>query len=736
MMKKLIFFILLIICQLTSQSQKCSVEVISVNTPICISESVALTAKGSGDGTLSYYWTPSTGLNKDTGSTVIATPRSTTTYIVKMSTASGCISYDTVTVRVLTFPQANFSSSLPPTDCPPVGFEFKDLSTGDITSRIWDFGDGKPPLDSNLLHFYSEPGNYRIKLVVGNKCGRDSLMKQIVIGGPVSLFTINKIDSCSNTYKFKNNSTGAAEFVWDFGDGTISREFEPSHTYLNQGTFFAKLIVTSASGCRGSSRETAVQVSKRTVNFTYNGVTTAPANLTFTNKTTPDSATRYKWNFGTGDTSSLKNPAFTFKTAGQYIVSLTATNGTCTTTYWDTVTITTPACNLIARFTHSGATTAPANLTFTNKTTPDSATRYKWNFGTGDTSSLKNPAFTFKTAGQYIVSLTATNGTCTTTYWDTVTITTPACNLIARFTHSGATTAPANLTFTNKTTPDSATRYKWNFGTGDTSSLKNPAFTFRTAGQYIVSLTATNGSCTSTFWDTVRITPPACNLIARFTHSGATTAPANLTFTNKTTPDSATRYKWNFGTGDTSSLKNPAFTFKTAGQYIVSLTATNGTCTTTYWDTVTITTPACNLIARFTHSGATTAPANLTFTNKTTPDSATRYRWSFGTGDTSSLKNPAYTFRTAGKYIVGLTATNGTCTNTYWDTVTITTPACNLIAGFTHSGATTAPANLTFTNKTTPDSATRYRWSFGTGDSSSLKNPAFTFKTAGKYIVG
>jgi len=364
---------------------------------------------------------------------------------------------------------------------------------------------------------------------------------------------------------------------------------------------------------------------------------------------------------------------------------LTATNGSCTNTFWDTVRITPPACNLIAGFTHSGVTTAPANLTFTNQTTPDSATRYKWSFGTGDSSSLKNPAFTFKTAGKYIVGLTATNGSCTNSFLDTVTITAPACNLIARFTHSGVTTAPANLTFTNKTTPDSATRYKWNFGTRDTSSLKNPAFTFRTAGQYIVSLTATNGSCTSTFWDTITITAPACNITARFTYDGATVSPAAISFRNLTTSaTSITNYKWYFGNGDSSSGINPIYTYVNPGIYKVKLIAYEGAvCRSETDQYIRILEKKCTVNPDFTYFTDSAQSNKINFINQgsLTTDSI-KYYWKFGDGyRDSTTVSPTHVYWQTGNYYVCLQASNSNlCTKTICKTIPVKLPLGKIAA--------------------------------------------------------
>ncbi len=42
-----------------------------------------------------------------------------------------------------------------------------------------------------------------------------------------------------------NTSTGALDFEWDFGDGSISSDFNPSHTYLNAGVYTLVLTISN-----------------------------------------------------------------------------------------------------------------------------------------------------------------------------------------------------------------------------------------------------------------------------------------------------------------------------------------------------------------------------------------------------------------------------------------------------------------------------------------------------------
>jgi PKD repeat protein len=405
------------------------------------------------------------------------------------------------------------------------------------------------------------------------------------------------------------------------------------------------------------------------------------------------------------------------------------------------------SCKLRADFSFTGTTVAPAVITFSNQTSPDTTVTYKWFFANGDSSTLKNPVTTFTVAGTYKVYLSATDPVCKSSKDTSIVITSPTavCNINAKFSRNGATTAPAAINFINQTTPDStANTFKWYFGNGDSSILKNPSYTYTSAGTYNVRLIATRGTCTSSYIDTVIITSPAavCSINAKFTRSGSTTAPASINFINQTTPDStANTFKWYFGNGDSSTLRSPSYTYTSAGTYNVRLIATRGTCTSSYIDTVIITSPvvACNINAKFTRSGSTTAPASINFINQTTPDStANTFKWYFGNGDSSTAKNPSYTYVSPGTYYVRLIATRGTCASSYIDTVVITSPAvvCNINAKFTRNGSTTVPASINFINLTLPDTtANAFKWYFGNGDSSTAKNPSYAYFSPGIYYV-
>jgi len=65
----------------------------------------------------------------------------------------------------LTIPNPEFTSNVTEGEL-PLGVQFNDLSTGVITYREWDFGDGNTSNEINPFHEYAAPGEYTVTLAV------------------------------------------------------------------------------------------------------------------------------------------------------------------------------------------------------------------------------------------------------------------------------------------------------------------------------------------------------------------------------------------------------------------------------------------------------------------------------------------------------------------------------------------------------------------------------------------
>lgn len=97
-------------------------------------------------------------------------------YCIVSNPAGSCKSFVVhLTVQPNTFAAA--FSFAPKNGLAPLNVVFTDNSTGDITSRLWMFGDSSSSTDINPKHTYTKPGIYIVSLVVTSSQGSNTLIK-------------------------------------------------------------------------------------------------------------------------------------------------------------------------------------------------------------------------------------------------------------------------------------------------------------------------------------------------------------------------------------------------------------------------------------------------------------------------------------------------------------------------------------------------------------------------------
>lgn len=120
-----------------------------------------------------------------------------------------------------------------------------------------------------------------------------------------------------------------------------------------------------------------------------------------------------------------------------------------------------------------------------------------------------------------------------------------------------------------------ASSWDWSFGTAGSSTLQNPVIDFPQPGDYNIRLVTSNGICTDTASQTLKI---GVALAARF-EVPADLCPGDSVRLINRSSGTADQWRWEFGNGSGSTFKDPAgFRYPLLGHdqyYTVKLVATN-----------------------------------------------------------------------------------------------------------------------------------------------------------------
>ncbi len=235
---------------------------------------------------------------------------------------------------------------------------------------------------------------------------------------------------------FTNKSNNASTYEWNFGDGGVSSEPNPSHTFNQAGTYKVKLVASK----EGKHNEKTLEIKviggtpdlKPKAAFSSNKTSCdAPCTVVFSNSS--QNADKYRWDFGNGASSEEANPTHTFNNSGNFKVKLTASLNDKEDAITHEIVVSnkpTPTPAPIAGFTPSKTNCmVPCSVNFTNQS--QNATSYRWDFGDGTSSTETNPSHQYNALGQYQVKLVAINNAGQIT--DIKTIIVGASVSVARF---------------------------------------------------------------------------------------------------------------------------------------------------------------------------------------------------------------------------------------------------------------------------------------------------------------
>lgn len=162
-----------------------AVSIAASSPTICPGGNTTLTASGP---SISYVWSPSTGLSGTTGAVVTSTPTSSITYNVLGTGSNGCMTNSTITINVDQPPVASVVVS-DTSICIGQTILFDGSLSSSATSFAWNFPGGSPTTSTSSSPSITYPtaGTFTATLTVSNSCGADSSFTQNVTAGCVGI---------------------------------------------------------------------------------------------------------------------------------------------------------------------------------------------------------------------------------------------------------------------------------------------------------------------------------------------------------------------------------------------------------------------------------------------------------------------------------------------------------------------------------------------------------------------
>lgn len=278
---------------------------------ICKSNPVTLNAGNAG---ATYLWS-----NGATAQSI--TVGAAGTYIVKVTSASGCFAYDTVVITNLTAPEVNLGADKQ--ECAGVLVLLDAGNPG--STYLWSTGATSQSIS------VTTPGTFIVNVTNTNGClASDTIVISRL--SPVNVNLGSDRNICANDTITLDAGISGATYNWTTGETTKTIRVSNAGTY--------GVAVTNSEGCIGIDEVVVTHKFTPNSDFTFekNGSTNVQfhANVVIGNS--------YAWDFGdpssASNFSALSSPIHEFTSQGSFIVTLTVTNissGCVTTTKKDIV---------------------------------------------------------------------------------------------------------------------------------------------------------------------------------------------------------------------------------------------------------------------------------------------------------------------------------------------------------------------------------------------------------------
>ncbi|MBK5284888.1 MAG: gliding motility-associated C-terminal domain-containing protein [Bacteroidia bacterium] len=512
-------------------------------------------------------------------------------------------------------------------------------------------------------------GTYTVTLRDNALCSTATSTVTVTALNPIIANAGNDITVCANQTSI--NLNGSVQVAtggrWLGGNGTYSPNnttlnavYSPSQSEINNG--FANLVLetTGNQGCplaRDTVHITIVPLPVPSISGNVVLCASSVADYSILPPLTPGNTYRWTITGGTiNGSSSLSSVNVTWGTSGTGTITLTETNSSgCSASVTLNASLVTLPNPVISG---NNSTCQFSNEKYAVNATAGSAYSWMVDAGTivGSTTSSSIDV-NWNSMGQQSVTVTETNssGCSQMSSLPVIVMVRPVPQII------GSGNGCVNSTASDYYSPlIGSTNYFWSVSGGTVMSVNGPnsiSVQWNSTGSNSVTLKviSTTSGCDSTATLPVNVAPLITPVIQASAYSGC--PPLSVQFSGNNAATGQT-YGWTFGDMFYSVASNPTHIYTTSGIFNVILATQNSTgCVDTARATVNVfPAPDASFTHNFIGQNYIVDESILSLNNTTT--GANQYIWTFGTGDTASAFEPAYTYHSAGNYIIKLTAIN------------------------------------------------------------------------------
>jgi gliding motility-associated-like protein len=197
-----------------------------------------------------------------------------------------------------------------------VSFKHKDQPYSNAGIYAWDFGDGEGSDKRNVIHNYSGPGVYTVKLGVStvNGCA-DSSTQVVTLTAPPDMPKIVASDTfgCGEArvkFALDNVDAGTLSSIsWNFGNGTTSEQVDPDTVVYNTPGYYNVSVIINGDEAHAVEEDNLVHVQLLSpAYFIYKDTVTYDAYIfRHAGATDPFATYTYLWDLGGVTRTSTEN---------------------------------------------------------------------------------------------------------------------------------------------------------------------------------------------------------------------------------------------------------------------------------------------------------------------------------------------------------------------------------------------------------------------------------------------